>query len=330
MSKEPRFWRNVALIGLAHVAVVVGLFHWSQATKTPTAQSVIWIDGNAGRPAAAPTNYGSVPTPVDAPSFLPEESPNPSEALEEDQPVLTSLKSDIQLPTATPTPTPKPIATPAVKAPPKPKPKPPQKPAPKPTPKPTPKPSPKKILLAKASPKPSPKIKPSPRPAEESDEDADSDTQKKPIAKAAVANHNDAGETETDPTDKPIKKAVAAHAGDGNGDSTAGNGSGGGSAGTSDVGWYGSMLHDRFYSEWVQPTTTVSSSSKISALVKIRIERDGRVSNFEIIKPSGNVMIDESVASIGKHVRQVDPLPTGLGNHGHYDVKINFELNSEQ
>ena len=90
------------------------------------------------------------------------------------------------------------------------------------------------------------------------------------------------------------------------------------------------MLHDRLYSEWIQPTTSVSSTSKISRLVKIRIEKDGRVSSFEIIKPSGNVMIDESVTAIAKHVRHVDPLPTGLGKNGHYDVKINFELNSEQ
>ena len=90
------------------------------------------------------------------------------------------------------------------------------------------------------------------------------------------------------------------------------------------------MLHDRFYSEWVQPTTTVTSGAKISTLVKIRIEKDGRVSNFEIIKPSENVVVDESVATIARRVTQVDPLPAGLGSGDHYDVKINFELKSEQ
>jgi TonB family protein len=74
----------------------------------------------------------------------------------------------------------------------------------------------------------------------------------------------------------------------------------------------------------------VSSGSKISALVKIRIEKDGRVSTFEIIKPSGNMVVDESVAAVAKRVTDVDPLPAGLGSGGHYDVKINFELNSEQ
>jgi len=90
------------------------------------------------------------------------------------------------------------------------------------------------------------------------------------------------------------------------------------------------MLHDRFYSEWIQPTAVISSGAKLSALVKIRIEKDGHISNFEIIKPSGNVVVDESVAATAKRVRQVDPLPDGIGSGGHYDIRINFELNSEQ
>jgi TonB family protein len=73
----------------------------------------------------------------------------------------------------------------------------------------------------------------------------------------------------------------------------------------------------------------VASGVKISALVKIRIEKDGRVSNFEMIKPSGNIAVDESVAAVAKRVGQVDPLPAGLGHGDHYDVRINFELNSE-
>ena len=90
------------------------------------------------------------------------------------------------------------------------------------------------------------------------------------------------------------------------------------------------MLHDRFYSAWIQPTTNVASGTKISTLVKVRIEKDGRVSKFEIIKPSENVVVNESVATIAKRVTQVDPPPAGLGNGDHYDVNINFELNSEQ
>lgn len=90
------------------------------------------------------------------------------------------------------------------------------------------------------------------------------------------------------------------------------------------------MLHDRFYSAWSQPTTNIVSGAKISTLVKVRIEKDGRVSSFEIVKPSENIVVNESVAAIAKRVTQVDPLPTGLSDGDHYDVKINFELNTEQ
>ena len=321
MSKDARFWRNVALIGVAHIAVVIGLVRWSREPKNINPRSVVWMNGG-GYGAAGPSN-ATAPTPVKL-ATPPPETPAPpkKDESEEDRPVLTSAKSEIQLPVATPKPlptaTPRSTSTPAVKATPKPTPK----HSPKPSPKPTTKPSPKKIVIAKATPKPSPKAKPSP---DESDEEKEAEAEKKRIAKAALAK-KDALET----GDKPIKKAIAAGGGTGQGTSSGTGGRGGGAGTASQFGWYGSMLHDRFYSEWVQPTTTVSSDSKISALVKIRIEKDGRVSSFEVIKPSGNLMIDESVAAVAKRVTQVDPLPPGLGTGDHYDVRINFELNSEQ
>jgi TonB family protein len=190
------------------------------------------------------------------------------------------------------------------------------KPTPKPTPKPNPKPSPKKTVLAKASPRPTPKPKPTP------DEDEKENKSERPDEETSKA---DGVANDSTGSDKTDKAAIKGSGGDGGSDSK-GNG---GKAKASEFASYGKMLHDRFYSEWIQPTTTVSSTAKISALVRVRIEKDGRVSAFEILKPSGNVLIDESVAAIGKNVREVDPLPHGLGTGGHYDVKINFELNSE-
>ncbi len=90
------------------------------------------------------------------------------------------------------------------------------------------------------------------------------------------------------------------------------------------------MLHDRFYSEWIQPTTSVAIGAKMSVVVRIRIEKDGRVSKFTVVKPSGNVVVDESVAAVAERVTQVDPLPKGLGGGAFYEVNINFELNPEQ
>src|SRR5881397_252515 len=165
-------------------------------------------------------------------------------------------------------------------------------PKPKATPRPIPKPTPKKAPVAKASPKPSPKAKPGSAKANEKSEKNEKSAQTRSGG---------------------LQSAV----------------SGGGSS-ASEFGWYGHMLHDRFYSAWIQPTTSVPSGNKISTLVKVRIEKDGRVSKFEIIKPSENVVVNESVAAIAKRVTEVDAPPTGLIKGDHYDIKINFELNTEQ
>jgi TonB family protein len=174
--------------------------------------------------------------------------------------------------------------------------------------------------LANASPKPSPVVKPTPEKTE--NEQADAEVEKKEIVKA-VPVKDESGEKES-------KKSPATQTGSGKG-TTPGTGGGraGGSANDSQFGWYGSMLHDRFYSEWVQPTTVATTGAKNSVLVKLRIEKDGRVSSFEVVRPSGNGELDDSVKAIANRVNRVEPLPDGLGKGDHYDVKINFELNSE-
>jgi len=60
------------------------------------------------------------------------------------------------------------------------------------------------------------------------------------------------------------------------------------------------MLHDRFYSAWIQPTTNVPSGSKISTLVNVRIEKTVTFRNSEIAKPSENATVNESVAAVAK------------------------------
>ena len=79
-----------------------------------------------------------------------------------------------------------------------------------------------------------------------------------------------------------MKKATAA--GDGEAKAKGSSGSGGkgsGAGGASDVGWYGNMLHDRFYSEWVQPTSVVHSA-RLSVLLRIRIQRTAAFPNIRL------------------------------------------------
>jgi len=228
--------------------------------------------------------------PVDSPT--PQETPAPEKPAppEENQSMPAPAKSEIQLPTATPRPTPLASATP------------------KPSPKASPKPSPKK----KTSPKPTPspekkKSKPQATPAKEKE-----GTKK-------LTKKGDPKKSE-----KKLGETTAKNAG-----AAGGRAQANGSFTSANAGWYGNMLHDRFYREWAQPTTVVASGAKLSALARIRIEKDGRISDFKIVRPSGNVVVDESVQAVGKKVTRVDALPTGIGNGTHYDVNINFALNSK-
>jgi len=287
-GRDFRFWRNVVLIALAHVALIVGLIRWSVAARASTnAESIVWL-GSAENLAARENE--KEPS-AQRESHVVESKSLKDDEPEEEKPVVTPAKSEIELPSPTPKPTPKP------------------KPSSTPTPKPkvppraTPKPTPKKVLLAKASHKPLPKTTPS-----------------------SAKSSEKSGKNEKTVT----AKTGTAQSGGGKTASTGKGGSAGGGSSASEFGWYGHMLHDRFYSAWIQPTTSVPSGSKISTLDKVRIEKDGRVSKFEVIKPSENVVVNESVAAIAKRVTEVDAPPAGLIKADHYDVKINFELNTEQ
>ena len=324
MPKNLRFWTNVTLIALVHVVLIVGLIRLSRENKSAGAQSVVWLDGGAGDGMV--TQKKNLPAPVKSP--LPRKESKTDELRErdsdEDRPYLASAPSDIQLPTPKPSPKPAQSATPARS--PKPSPTAKAKTTPKPTPKPTPTaspartPLPKKIVVARASSKPSPTVKPVAEKTE--NEQGDTEPEKKEIAQPLVAK-KDSSETES-------KKSPATQTGTGTGTAPgSGAGRAGGAGSESQFGWYGSMLHDRFYSEWVQPTTIATVGAKNSVLAKLRIEKDGRVSSFEVVRPSGNNELDESVKALANRVSRVEPLPDGLGKGDHYDVKINFELNSE-
>jgi outer membrane biosynthesis protein TonB len=288
MSKKPRFWRNVTLIALAHVALIAGLIRWSFAARSaPEMESLVWLGRVEDLAAERSEGTAGAPTKISAASVEPE--PLKPDETEKEQPPLTQAKSEIELPKPTPTATPVPRPTAKPKA--------------------TPKPTPKKTVLAKVSNSSAHAKSSLPKSKEEQ---SYSSTEKKKSTKTPSP--------KTESSDSESVKTGSASKG----------GSGGGGGNASEFGWYGNMLHDRFYSAWIQPTTTVASGTKISTLVKVRIEKDGHVSKFEIIKPSENVVVNESVAAIAKRVTEVDSPPTGLVKGDHYDVKINFELNTNQ
>lgn len=292
MPGEAVFWRNVTVIAIAHVAFLITILYWRNPRLNSGVQPIVWMTAPENESAEA----GATATPQSStsPDALSARTA-PAEKEEEDHPVTAIAKSEIELPSETPT------ATPA--------PKPHQKAAPETTPshsKTTIKPTPNRSSKAtnkKASP-----------------------------ASSAPASHKP--KTNRSPSRSTVKEKIGENAADSPKRDTASGTSGhaGGVAenGSSDLNWYGNMLHDRFYREWVQPTTVVAAGAKLSALVKIRIEKDGRISDFKIIRSSGNVVVDESIAAVAKRVTKVDALPAGLRGRDRYEVSINFELNPAQ
>jgi outer membrane biosynthesis protein TonB len=297
MSRNLRFWRNVTLIALAHVALIAGLIRWSLAARSaPDAESLVWLSGTEDIAAEKSESSASSPPKISASSI--ESEPLKPDETEEERPSLTQTKSEIELPKPIPRGTPVPKATAKPEA------------IPKRTPKATPKSTPRKTVLAKAI---KSSAHPKSSPPKSTRDQTDASNEKKKTAKTVSANIKSSADNGAGKTGSAGKGLSAA-----------------GGSNVSEFGWYGNMLHDRFYSAWIQPTSNVATGAKISTLVKVRIEKDGRVSKFDIIKPSENVVVNESVAAVAKRVTEVDAPPAGLGNGNHYDVKINFELNTDQ
>jgi len=297
MSRDKRFWRNVTLIALLHIALLSAVLRSSSLSNKAKAQSITWLSTASAESADSTELTAAQENSESSPESTPAAKSPPAKIETEPAPVV---KSDIELPGVTPTVTPKPTP----------------KPAPQPTRKPVPKSSPNKKAPAKTQ------ITPVKKPDADAAKSVNAARKKKTVEEAQ------AKKTGASASAKPGEKSAKTFAKAGNG------GAGGRAAGTdgntSDFAWYGNMLHDRFYKEWVQPTTVVASGAKFSALAKIRIEKDGRISDFKIVRSSGNVVVDESIEAVAKRVTKVDSLPSGLTKADHYDVNIDFKLNPEE
>jgi protein TonB len=208
---------------------------------------------------------------------------------------------------------------------------------PKPTPKVPPKPTPK--ALPKSSPKPQPKAKKEEqkeKPASSPKPKAKTESSASLSATAAKKN----GKSSSAPSS--VKKGGSEHGkenlkkaflGSKNGTHHGAEGSGTGSGKRGDgvdssvLAGYHELIHDRFYSQWDQPTSIPTEHKHdFVCTLRLTIERDGTISNFSLAKPSGNPVMDESVLAAAAKVKQIASLPEGLNQNSSYTVNINFEL----
>jgi TonB family protein len=110
-----------------------------------------------------------------------------------------------------------------------------------------------------------------------------------------------------------------------------GSSSGGGGASpalSGQISLYSHQLHDRFYQAWNPPERVGVSLGKVSVPVDVRIDSQGHVLQFKIVRSSGNERIDRSIRDVGKRITQVAPPPLGGSNH-YFNLRIYFELDVE-
>lgn len=86
------------------------------------------------------------------------------------------------------------------------------------------------------------------------------------------------------------------------------------------------MIKERFETQWDQPTTPFDAGRKYTATMRVRIERDGRIASYRLVRSSGLAPMDESLLAAAARVSRIEPLPATLARAGIYEVSLEFEL----
>jgi TolA protein len=96
----------------------------------------------------------------------------------------------------------------------------------------------------------------------------------------------------------------------------------GSGSGDSALAGYVGVLTNRFQAAWNQPTSEMALGKMLEVTVKLRVEPDGTVTEFEIIEGSGNSVVDDSVREAGKKITKLPPPPNGQA----FSAPVRFEL----
>lgn len=90
-----------------------------------------------------------------------------------------------------------------------------------------------------------------------------------------------------------------------------------------EAGYY-NHVHEMMYRVWNQPTS-LSASIGMSAEMLIRVQRDGTIIKREMVRLSGNSLMDDSVMKAVQSVSKLKPLPPQCPGSSK-DIRILFEL----
>ena len=96
----------------------------------------------------------------------------------------------------------------------------------------------------------------------------------------------------------------------------------GSGSGNSALAGYVGILTNRFQAAWNQPTSEMALGKMLAVTVKLKVEQDGTVTEFDIVEGSGNAVVDDSVREAGKKIAKLPPPPNGQA----FSAPVRFEL----
>lgn len=87
--------------------------------------------------------------------------------------------------------------------------------------------------------------------------------------------------------------------------------------------WYLALVRQKMYEAWDQPSELAGAG--LVTVVSIRVQRDGSITGRELVRSSGNTVVDDSVMKAVRSVSRLKELPAGFGG-AYKDITIEFEL----
>lgn len=199
-------------------------------------------------------------------------------------------------------------------------------PKPEPPPEPPPVPAPKKTVPRPPEPAPMPKPEATPKPKAKSTVKVNLDEVTRPLPeKIAPAPKRAPPPTEPRIEASEVRERLEKRLGK-MGVRAASDGPSGVAGGTAsgEIAAYYALIRDVYYRAWRQPG--IPGRTRLDAIVRVRIARDGKILAAAIERGSGEATMDDSVRAAITAVSDIGrPLPEGLGSQ-FAEVTITFEF----
>src|SRR5437588_9265043 len=88
MAKSGRFWRNVVVIAVAHVALIAGLIRWSLAARASNPESIVWL--GAAQDLAAEESGNEEERSGERNAHVAQQKPSKDDEAKEEKPAVTT------------------------------------------------------------------------------------------------------------------------------------------------------------------------------------------------------------------------------------------------